>query len=484
MAESLKQKTVKGVGWSFADNIANQGITFLVGLVLARLITPEEYGLIGIILIFVAVFDSIVNCGFSNALIRKNDANDTDYNTVFIVNMVLSVVLFVVFFFSARFIADFFGQSLLEPLTQVMGGIVIIHAFAIIQRTVLVKRIDFKTQTKASVISSVTSGVIGITMAFYGYGVWSLVGQQLSRALLNTACLWIYSRWWPKLQFSWSSFRELFSFGWKLLVSSLIDTVWKEIYQVVIGKCYAPATLGQYTRAHQFGSIFSSNLNTVIQRVSYPVLSSLQNDKERMKEGYRRVIKVTMLVTFVLMLGLAAVSKPMIQVLVGDQWLVAAKFLPIICLQMMLYPLHSLNLNMLQVQGRSDLFLKLEIIKKCVAVIPISLGIFVGIYWMIWGSVFTGMFGYYLNSYYSGKFLNYSILTQIKDILPSFGIAVMMAMVTYAISLLPLSPFILLPVQIIAGAVVTLALCEHFKRPEYLEIKSMALSVLRKIKKK
>jgi len=484
MAESLKQKTVKGVGWSFADNIANQGITFLVGLVLARLITPEEYGLIGIILIFVAVFDSIVNCGFSNALIRKNDADDRDYNTVFIVNMVLSLVLFIVFFFSARFIADFFGQPLLEPLTQVMGSIVIIHAFAIIQRTVLIKRIDFKTQTKASVISSVTSGIIGITMAFYGYGVWSLVGQQLSRALLNTICLWIYSHWWPKLQFSWNSFRELFGFGWKLLVSSLIDTVWREIYQVVIGKCYAPATLGQYTRAHQFGSIFSSNLTSVIQRVSYPVLSNLQNDKQRMKEGYRRVIKVTMLVTFVLMLGLAAVARSMILVLVGDQWLVAADFLPIICLQMMLYPLHSLNLNMLQVQGRSDLFLKLEIIKKCVAVIPLLFGIFIGIYWMIWGSVFTGMFAYYLNSYYSGKFLNYSILTQIKDILPSFGIAVVMATVTYAISLLPLSPFILLPIQVMVGAGITVALCERFKRPEYLEIRSMALSVLRKIKKK
>ena len=484
MTESLKQKTIKGIGWSFADNIANQGITFLVGLILARLITPEEYGLIGIILIFVAVFDSIVNCGFSNALIRKNDANDKDYNTVFIVNMVLSIFLFVAFFFSAQFIAVFFGQPLLKPLTQVMGSIVIIHAFAIIQRTVLIKRIDFKTQTKASIISSVTSGIIGITMAYYGYGVWSLVGQQLSRALLNTVCLWIYSHWCPKLQFSWNSFRELFGFGWKLLVSSLIDTIWKEIYQVVIGKCYAPATLGQYTRAHQFGSIFSRNLNSVIQRVSYPVLSSLQNDKQRMKEGYRRVIKVTMLVTFVLMLGLAAVAKPMIWVLVGEQWLIAANFLPIICLQMMLYPLHALNLNMLQVQGRSDLFLKLEIIKKCVAIIPLSLGIFIGIYWMICGSVFMGMFAYYLNSYYSGKFLKYSILDQIKDILPSFGIAVIMAIATYAVSLLPLSPFILLPIQIAVGAVITYGLCEWLKRPEYLEIKSMALSVIFKIRKK
>ena len=481
MSESLKNKTIKGVSWSFADNIANQGITFLVGLVLARFITPEEYGLIGIILIFVAVFDSLVNCGFSNALIRKNDADDRDYNTVFIVNMVFSFFLFFVFFFSAQFIADFFCQPLLKPLTQIMGSIIIIHAFAIIQRTVLIKRIDFKTQTKASVISSVTSGVVGITMAFYNYGVWSLVGQQLSRALLYTICLWIFSHWWPKPQFSWKSFQELFGFGWKLLLSSLINTIWKEIYQVVIGKCYTPATLGQYTRAHQFGSIFSSNLSTVIQRVSYPVLSNLQDDKQRLKEGYRRVIKVTMLVTFVLMLGLAAVAKPMILVLVGNQWLIAADFLPIICLQMMLYPLHALNLNMLQVQGRSDLFLKLEIIKKCVAVIPLSLGIFVGIYWMIWGSVFTSMFAYYLNSYYSGKFLNYNILTQIKDILPSFGLSVVMALLVYSMSFIPLNPFILLPLQIVAGAVITLAICEVTKLPEYMELKGIVTPSIKKI---
>ncbi|MBQ8672663.1 MAG: lipopolysaccharide biosynthesis protein [Bacteroides sp.] len=484
MSESLKQKTTKGVGWSFIDNIANQGITFLVGLVLARILTPEEYGLIGIITIFIAVFNCIVDSGFSNALIRKNDATDTDYNTVFITNMVVSVVLFLAFFWSAPFIAEFFNQPQLEPLTQVMGSIVVINAFAIIQRTILIKQIDFKTQTKVSLIASVTSGIIGVGMALCGYGVWSLVGQQISRQLLNTVFLWIYAHWYPKLQFSWSSFKELFGFGWKLLVSSLIDTVWREIYQVVIGKCYTPATLGQYTRAHQFGSIFSSNLTTIIQRVSYPVLSTMQDDKERMKNGYRRVIKVTMLVTFVLMLGLAAVSKPMIQVLVGDQWLIAAAFLPIICLQMMLYPLHSLNLNMLAVQGRSDLFLKLEIIKKCIGVIPLLLGIFINIYWMLWGSVGTGIFAYYLNSYYSGRFLDYPITAQVKDILPSFGIAVVMAIATYVISLLPLSPFILLPLQVLAGAIVTFVLCEWAQLEEYREIKQMAFSALKKFNRK
>ena len=482
--ESLKNKTVKGASWSFIDSIAGQGITFLVGLVLARLLTPEEYGLIGIIIIFIAVFNSIVDSGFSNALIRKNDAEDIDYNTVFISNLVLSVVLFGVLYISAPPISNFFNQPQLIPLLRVMGSIVIINAFAIIQRTILVKKVDFKTQTKVSLISSITSGVVGIGMAVGGLGVWSLVGQQISRQFLNSAFLWIYSRWYPKLQFSIQSFKELFTFGWKLLVSSLIDTVWREIYQVIIGKCYSPVALGQYTRAQQFASICSSNLTTVVQRVSFPVLSSVQDDKERLKNGYKRIIKVAMLVTFVLMLGLAAVAKPLVLSLIGEQWLPCVPFLQIICLQMMLYPLHSLNLNMLQVQGRSDLFLKLEIIKKIIAIGPLLLGIFVNIYWMLGGSVVTGCIAYYLNAYYSGPFLNYSIKEQVKDILPSFGVAVAMAVPVYAMSFIPLNPFILLPLQIVVGAVITLVICEATILPEYIELKGIAMPVINKLIKR
>lgn len=481
MSDNLRNKTIKGVSWSFLDNIACQGITFIVGLILANKLTPEEYGLIGIITIFIAVFNSIVDSGFSNALIRKNDAKDIDFNTVFITNMVLSVILFFALFGAAPFIASFFNQPQLESLTRVMASIVIINALAIIQRTILVKRIDFKTQTKVSLISSITSGVIGIGMAFSGYGVWSLVGQQISRQLLNSLFLWIYSHWYPKLQFSWDSFKNLFGFGWKLLASGLIDTVWREIYQVVIGKCYSTATLGQYTRSYQFGSIFSNNLTSIVQRVSYPVLSTIQDDSVRLKEGYRRVIKVTMLVTFVLMLGLAAIAKPMIEVLIGDQWQLAAELLPIICFQMMLYPLHALNLNMLQVQGRSDLFLKLEIIKKCVAVIPILLGIFINIHWMLWGSVGTGLFAYYLNSYYSGRFLNYSMVAQVKDILPSFSVAVLMAVITYFVSWLSLPSIILLLLQLFIGGALTIILCECCHLEEYKEIKQIANPLFRKI---
>lgn len=482
--ESLKHKTVKGASWSFIDSIAGQGITFLVGLVLARLLTPEEYGLIGIITIFIAVFNSIVDSGFSNALIRKNDAKDIDYNTVFITNLVLSVVLFGTLYVSAPAISRFFSQPQLIPLLRVMGIIVIINAFAIIQRTILVKKVDFKTQTKVSLISSISSGVVGIGMALNGLGVWSLVGQQISRQFLNSAFLWFYSKWYPKLQFSIQSFKELFSFGWKLLASSLIDTVWREIYQVVIGKYYTPVALGHYTRAQQFASICSSNLNSVVQRVSFPVLSSVQDDKERLKNGYKRIIKVSMLITFTLMLGLTAVAKPLVLALIGEQWLPCVPFLQIICLQMMLYPLHSLNLNMLQVQGRSDLFLKLEIIKKIIAVGPILLGIFVDIYWMLGGSVVTGFIAYYLNAYYSGPFLNYSIKEQVKDILPSFGVALAMAIPVFVMSFIPMNSFILLPLQILAGVIITISICEMTKLPEYLEIKGIVMPVINKIIKR
>ena len=483
MSESLKNKTIKGVSWSFVDNIAGSGIMFLVGIILARILTPKEFGLIGIISIFIAVFNSIVDSGFSNALIRKNNATHIDYNTAFIFNLILSGALFLGLFFLAPFVGTFFKEPQLVPLTRAMSVIVLINAFALVQRTLLVKRVDFKTQTKISIIASITSGVIGIGMALKGFGVWSLVAQQISRQLLNTVFLWIFNKWLPKLEFSIKSFKELFGFGWKLLVSGLIDTIWREIYQVVIGKVYAPSTLGQYTRAKQFSDIFSSNLSGVVQRVSYPVLSSIQDDNERLKQAYKKVIKSTMFMSFVLTLGLAAVAKPMVLVLIGEKWLPSVEFLQIICFSAMLYPLHAINLNMLQVKGRSDLFLILEIIKKTIAIGPILLGIFVNINAMLWGSVLTSFFALYLNAYYSGRDLNYSILEQVKDILPSFLIAFLMAGIVWAISFINISPFILLPIQILIGFLIIFAIGERTKMNEYIELKEIIVSTINKILK-
>ena len=480
MAESLKKKTVRGTFWSAVDSISSQGVTFLVGLVLARLLTPHEYGLIGYIMILVAVFNSIVDSGFSNALIRKKDAGQTDYSTAFFFNLAVSVVLMAAMYLLAVPFSRFFREPQLVPLVRVMSVIIIVNALALVQRTRLVKNVDFKTQTKASLISSLTSAAVGLGMAFGGLGVWSLAGQQISRQLVNTVCLWILNRWKPSGEFSRSSFREMFGYGWKLLVSGLIDTVWKEIYQLVIGKCYSTSTLGQYTRGKQFSDIFSSNMTSIVQRVSYPVLSSVQDEKERMCGGYRRIIRITMLASFVLLFGLAAVAESLVVVLIGPQWLEAAHYLQILCFAACLYPLHAINLNMLQVQGRSDLFLKLEIVKKIIAVGPLLLGIFIDIDWMLWGSLVTSIIAYFLNARYSGALIGYSIKAQVMDILPSFGIAAVMAACVSPLSLLNLRSIWILLVQLCAGAAIVIGLCEAFRLPEYLEIKDIALGFLRK----
>ena len=480
MAGSLRHKAIHGVGWSFIDNIASSGITFLVGLVLARLLTPEEYGIMAMIAIFIAVSNSIIDSGFSSALIRKTRIERIDYNTVFYFNLTVSILIYVLLYIAAPAISVFFKEPVLVEVVRIIGWVLIINALAIIPRTQFVREVDFKTQTKVSLISSVSSGVIGIGMALGGMGVWSLVGQQLSRQFLNTLFLWVYSKWHPVWEFSRKSFNELFGFGSKLLLSGLLDTIYKNIYYIVIGRFYTSAQLGQYTRAEQFNTIFSSNLTSIVQRVSYPVLSSIQEEPERLREAYRQIIKTTMLVTFACMLGLAAVAKPLIIILIGEKWLTAVSFLQIICFSGMLYPLHAINLNILQVKGRSDLFLKLEIIKKTIAVFPILIGIFYGIEYMLWGSVLTSFIAYFLNSHYSADLIRYSTIEQIKDVLPVFAVSLTIAAVMWLFSLLDISVYIQLPIQIIVGLTLAFAVYERLRLPEYLEVKRLGLSALHK----
>ena len=480
MGESLKNKAVKGVGWSFLDNIAGQGITFLVGLVLARILSPAEFGILGMITIFIAISNSIIDSGFSNALIRKTDAKEIDYNTVFFFNLALSTLLYTILFIASPAISRFFKEPQLVEITRVMGLLLFINALAIIQRTLLVKRVDFKTQTKVSIIASAGSAFVGIGMALMGYGVWSLVGQQLSRQFLNTLFLWVFNTWRPALEFSIQSFKELFGFGSKLLLSGLLNTLYNNIYYIIIGRFYSAAQLGQYTRAEQFNMIFSSNLTSVVQRVSYPVLSSIQNEPERLREAYRKVIKSTMLITFACMLGLAATAKPVILILIGEKWLVAVKYLQIICFSGMLYPLHAINLNILQVKGRSDLFLKLEIIKKGLAVGPICLGIFLGIEYMLLGSVINSFIAYYLNARYSQGMINYSVIEQVKDILPTFIVSLCVAAVMWSITLLEVNNYLLLLIQCIVGTLMAGIIYEKLNLEEYKELKGIVLSVLKR----
>lgn len=479
--ESLKNKTVKGVAWSGIDNVVQMGVSFLVSIVLARLLTPDDYGLIGIITIFTMVCHTLINAGFNSALIRKKDCTDDDYNTVFIVNLILSLLLYAVIFVCSPLIADFFGRKELITLTQVSSLGMIIGALAIVQQTRLVKRIDFKTQTKITMVASISSGVLGIVMAITGFGVWALVAQQLSAQLFRTVMLWVVNKWLPQMRFSSKSFRELFGFGWKLMLSGLLDTVWKELYQVVVGKFYSPATLGQYTRAGQFSNLFSNNLTSVIQRVTFPVLSNIQDDKKRMLSAYRRIIKITMFITAISMFFLAAISEPLLYCLIGPKWHDAAIYLPLICLTSSTYPLHAINLNMLQVQGRSDLFLGLEIIKKAIAIGPLMVGALVGIIPMLYTSILTTIIAYFLNSYFPGKLIGYSSWMQIKDFAPSYGVAILIALSVYFFKYLPVTYWIILPSQLIIG-VCMFFIITH-KMNEYKEIKGMVILYLKKNKR-
>ena len=481
MSESLKQKTVKGLGWSALDNAARYGMQFVIGIVLARLLSPDDYGLLGLVGIVTVVCTALVNGGFTTALIRKKDATEEDYNTAFICNLLMSLLLYTVIFLCAPLIADFFEREELTALVRVSSLGLIIGALGMVQQTRLTKRIDFKTQTKITIAATALSGIIGIGMALTDFGVWALVAQQLTSQVVTTMLLYIYNRWMPELLFSMESFHDLFGFGWKMMLSGVLDSVWKESYQMVVGKVYTPGALGQYTRAKQFSSLFSSNLTAVIQRVTYPVLSNIQDDRQRMVSAYRRIIKVTMFVTATGMFFLAAVSEPMLYCLIGPQWHEASTYLPLICLNSTLYPLHAINLNMLQVQGRSDLFLGLEVVKKLIGLIPLAACVFWGIMPMLYVNLAVGVVAYFLNSYYSGRLIGYSSWMQVKDIVPSCLVATIVAVGVYFVKYLPVSYWVILPSQMIMGAVIFIVLCQLTRNPEYIEMKTMLAPYLRKV---
>lgn len=481
MQDSLKNKTIKGVGWSATDALLGHGVLLIVGVVLARILSPEEYGLIGIVTIFTTVMRGIMDSGFSSALIRKMNVTDEDYNTLFFFNFIVSVALFCLLFVGAPWIAYFFERTQLLLLVRVMGLLLILQSFCIVQETILKRKIDFKSKAKASFIAAVCSGVIGISMALTDCGVWSLVGQQLSNQLIYSGSLWIINRWWPKWKISVESLQYMWGFGWKLLLSGLINNFWNELNKVIVSKFYSPAMLGQYSKAGEFSKVLSANFTSVIQRVTYPVLSQVQEDKLRLVNAYRRIIKISMFIMVISMFFLGAISEPFLFCLIGPKWHVAATFLPLICISNSIYPLQAINLNMLKVQGRTDVFLYLEIAKKIILLVPLFIGAFVGIYWMLIVGIGVSVIIYFLNSYYSGKALDYTSWMQLKDVAPSFGVAFTVALPVFFLKYLPISNWLILPVQIIVGVILFLGVCETIMIPEYVELKGIAKEYLWKI---
>ena len=483
-APGMKDKTIAGVGWSAADALLGKGVTFLIGLVLARLLSPAEYGMISMAMVFIVILDSIADSGLSQALIRKKEVSNDDLNTMFLAHLAASIFLYGIIYFLAPLGEQFFHTEGLTPVTRWLGLGVIIHALTYVQGTQLTRKIDFKSKTKAAFSSSLISGVVGITCAYNGMGVWSLVIQRLVHQILYSAVLWHINRWWPKFTFNVQSFKEMWNFGWKMMLVRLLDSVWKELYQMVVGRFYSPATLGQYSRARQYARIFSSNITGIVQRVTYPVLAQIQDEHERLVAGYRKIIKLTMFATSTSMFMVGAIAEPLLYCMIGPKWYEAATYLPLICISMSLYPLHAINLNMIKVKGRSDIFLILEIIKKCMALIPLTIGALVGIRWMLVTSICTGIIAYFMNSFYAGKSLGYTSWMQIKDVAPSYALAALLSVAVYFFKYLPISNFIILPIQLIVGFGLFFVICEAWKPEEYIELKVIVKHEYKKLFRK
>ena len=426
MSDSLKSKTVKGVVWSSIERFSTQGVQFLIMIIMARLLTPKDYGLIGMLAIFLAVAQSLIDSGFSQALIRKQDRTDVDNSTVFYFNIVVSSALYLILFIAAPFVADFYNQPELTSVMRIVCLGVILNSLAVVQRALLTVRIDFKTQAKASLSAAVISGCIGIVLAYCGFGVWSLVVQQLLNLSVNTLLLWIFSKWRPIAVFSWKSFHELFAFGSKMLASGLLDTLYRNIYPIVIGKLFSASSLGHYTRAHQFSEFPSSNVTGIIQRVTYPILCGIQDETERLEAVYRKFLKLSAFIIFPLMIGMSAVARPFIDIVLGTQWGFCGQLLQIICFAMMWYPIHAINLNLLQVKGRSDLFLRLEIIKKILGITVLCITAPFGLVVMCYGQIFNSIVALVINTYYTGKLINVGFIRQMKDLLPTLLLSLTM----------------------------------------------------------
>jgi teichuronic acid exporter len=413
---TLKQKALKGILWSSTERFSAQSVQFILGILLARLLIPSDYGLIGMLAIFLAISQTFIDSGFGSALIQKKGRDNLDYSTTFYFNLVVALLCYGLLFFLAPLIAKFYNQPLLRSLTRITGLTIIINALAVVQRTKFTANIDFKTQTITSLSAISVSGVLGIAMAYQGFGVWALVAQNLTKSCINTLLLWIISKWVPVYGFSFNRFKRLFTFGSKLLAAGLLDTTFRNIYLIVIGKFFSVQNLGYYTRAQQFKDFSSTNITEIIQRVTFPVLSEVQDDEKRLKEGYRKIIKLSCLVIFPVMMGLAALSEPLIRIILTEKWIGSAWMLKLLCFAGMWYPIHALNLNILNVKGRSDLFLKLSIIKKTIVSVVLVTSLPFGIKGLIIGQIVSSWLALFINCYYSRCLIEYTFLQQFKDI--------------------------------------------------------------------
>lgn len=431
----LVNKTQKGLQWSAVERVLTQGIQLAITLLLARLLGPTAFGLVGMLAVFITIGNVFVDSGFSSALIRKIDRSESDLVTAFYYNIVMATVCYFVLYIFAPFLAIFYQHTDLKILLRVMGLTVLINAFTLIPRVKLNVAMDFKTQAKISIISALISGATATALAMNGFGVWTLVVQTLISASCTTFLFIYFVPWVPCDNVSKSSFHYLFGYGSKLLLSGLIDVIYNNLYQIIIGKKFSPTVVGQFTQANQLASVPAMTLTGVIQRVTFPLFSQLQDNPDKMESAYRLTLKMAAIVIFPLVIGLGLIAEPLLTSLLGNQWQAAAVLLSVLCVGYMLYPIHAINLNLLQVTGRSDIFLKLEVFKKIIGVAILIISIPYGVLVMCFGLTITSYLSLFINTYYTAKLTRISQWQQCMEITPIWLAVMLSAVVAYIVGL-------------------------------------------------
>ena len=480
LANSIKSKTLHALLWSFIESAGLQGIQYIVGIVLARLLLPEQYGLLGMLTIFIAMAQTFLKSGFGNALIQKKNADHVDLCSVFYFNIIIGLVAAIVLCLGAPLIAAFYRQPILTPLMRVLSLIIVIESFGVIQHTLILKKIDFKTLAKRSFLAIIPSGIIGVTLAATGFGVWSLVAQQLSNSFFMTVILWWLNKWRPTAVFSLKSLREMFRFGSRILLSGLLDTIFRNLYFLMIGKLFSAAQLGFYTRARQLAEGPAQQLTFMVGRVTFPVFSIIQDDRVQLKKALQKAMTMLILVNFPLMIGGMVLASPLILALLTEKWSPCIPYFRLLCLLGLFFPLPWINMNVLYAIGRSDLALRVNLVQKVLIILNIIITWRWGIQAIICGQILVSIISYAFNVYYNGALVGYLIREQFLDLCRYLAASILMGGIVFALGWIPYyNLWILLVVQIVAGSIIYVIICRFFQFPAFMEFWQMGLNRIR-----
>lgn len=480
MKNELKGKAISSLFWRFLERCGAQGVTFLVTIVLARLLAPEVYGLMALVTVLITVLQVFVDSGMGNALIQKKDADDLDFSSVFFFNLVMCISLYLLLFFCAPFIATFYHNPELTPVIRVLGITLLIAGVKNVQQAYVSRKLQFKRFFFATLGGTIGAAVIGIAMAYMGFGIWALVAQNLFNTMLDTVILWLTVRWRPKLIFSFARLKGLLRYGWKLLTSALLHTFYTNLRTLIIGRLYTPTDLAYYEKGQSFPTLVVSNINASIDSVLLPTMSGVQDSRETVKSITRRAIMTSSYLMWPMMVGLAVVAKPLVVLLLTEKWLAAVPFLQITCFAMGLEPLQTANLNAIKALGRSDIFLKLEIVKKTISIVILLLSMHFGVVAIAVSGLAYSVIATMFNAAPNRKLLGYSYFEQVKDILSSFLLAILMGVVVYPIALIPMPMILMLMAQVVAGVVFYVGVSAILKLEPFYYI----LNTIRQFKRK